>query len=288
MKLNIKDEVSRLKSVIVGIANDRGDMVHENNPKISKHLKQGTLPIESKLIEYVDTLAALIESHDIEVFRPHNIAKQDQIFSRDISFVIDDIMIKSRMKKENRRIELRGIDFIHDQIHSEKILEVSEGSYIEGGDVILHGNFIFVGLSERTNIQGYEFLKSAFPNKEVIPFQLYVTDNPATNILHLDCTFQPVGINSAIIYDDGFVHFPDALYDIFGASNMIRVTQYEMYHMYPNIFSLAPDKVISDVTFGRLNKILKGKSIEVIETNYSEVGKLGGLFRCSTLPLSRA
>jgi N-dimethylarginine dimethylaminohydrolase len=287
MQLNIKDEVSRLESVIIGIADNRGTTVHENNPKIAKHLKQGTLPSKSQLIMYVNSFAELIESQGIEVIRPRDIENQDQIFTRDISFVIDDVMVKSNMKKENRRVELQGIDFIHNQIPQNQILEMPEDSFIEGGDVILHGKYVFVGISERTNWSGYEFLRKSFPQKEVIPFQLCVTENPATNILHLDCAFQPVGLDSAIIYEGGFVYYPEAIYDIFGERNLIKVTQYEMYHMYPNVFSLAPDKVVSDASFVRLNDILRGKSIKVLETNYSEVGKLGGLFRCSTLPLSR-
>lgn len=288
MKLNIKNETSPLQKVVVGIAQDRGNIVFENNPKISKHLMQGTLPDEASLIKYVNSLADLLESQDVEVLRPNNIPDQDQIFARDIAFVISDFIIKSRMKKLNRRGELSGIDYIFDQIEPDKILEAPLDAYIEGGDVILHEKYIFIGLSERTNYKGYEFIKANFPEHETIPFQLYATDNPATNILHLDCTFQPVGDGKAIIYENGFVHEPTALYDIFGEQNFIKVTQYEMYHMYPNIFSLSQDKVVSDTSFVRLNELLKAHGINVLTINYSEVGKLGGLFRCSTMPLYRS
>ncbi len=288
MKLNIKNETSPLQKVVVGIAQDRGNIVYINNPKISKHLQQGTLPGEASLIKYVDSLADFLETQYVEVLRPQNIPNQDQIFARDIAFVIDDIIIKSQMKKSNRRVELLGIDHIFNQIEQDKILEAPVDAFIEGGDVIVHDNYVFVGLSGRTNYKGYEFIKSNFPNKEVIPLQLYITENPATNILHLDCTFQPVGDGKAIIYENGFVHEPTAIYDIFGDENLIKVTQFEMYHMYPNIFSVSTEKIISDITFVRLNDLLTAKGIEVLTINYSEVGKLGGLFRCSTLPLYRS
>jgi N-dimethylarginine dimethylaminohydrolase len=57
--------------------------------------------------------------------------------------------------------------------------------------------------------------------------------------------------------------------------------------MYPNIFSISPDEVITDVTFERLNDVLHSKGIKTIPVNYREVSKLGGLFRCSTMPLIR-
>jgi len=273
--------------VLVGIANDRGNIVHENNPKISKYLQQGKIPSESTLVGQVDNFSNLLEEQGVKVFRPKNIPNQDQIFTRDISFVIDDKIIKSKMKKENRKVEQEGIDFVFDKIYDECLLTPPDNAYIEGGDVIVHKNYIFVGLSSRTNHTGYEFLRSSFPKYEVIPFQLFATDNPATNILHLDCALQTFGGKYALIYEDGFVHYPDSIIDIIGDSNLVKVTQYEMYHMNPNIFSIAPDKIVSDKSFKRINQIFYSLGIQTIEIDYQEVSKLGGLFRCSTLPLIR-
>lgn len=285
--LNINSETARLKTVVIGIANDRGDKVHENNPKISKHLKQGTFPPESVLIEQVDRFAETISNLGVEVLRPENVKEQDQIFTRDIGFAIGDKFVLSNMKKTNRMPEQEGISYLLKQFDPSKIITPPDNSNIEGGDVIVHGNYVFVGLTHRTCYNGLEFIKKNFPDKEVIPFHMYVTDNPATNILHLDCAFQPVGDKYAIIYENGFVHFPDTMHDIFGEHNLIKVTQYEMYHMYPNIFSISPDEVITDVTFERLNDVLHSKGIKTIPVNYREVSKLGGLFRCSTMPLIR-
>ena len=57
--------------------------------------------------------------------------------------------------------------------------------------------------------------------------------------------------------------------------------------MYSNIFSISSNVVVSDIRFSRLNKWLKQKDILVEEINYSQISKMGGLFRCSTLPLIR-
>lgn len=287
LKLNISNETNKLKKVIVGIARDRGHHVHENNPKIVEHKQKGTLPTENVLINQVNGLVHALESQGIEVLRPTNISEQDQIFARDIAFVIDDVLVKSSMKKKNRTVELEGISYIFDNVDPNKLIEPPETANIEGGDVLVHGNYIFVGLGERTNFYGYEFLESHFPEKTVVPFMLNVSDDPYKNILHLDCAFQPVGSKYGIIYNEGFKRFPDALYELFGAKNLIEVTQQEMYDMFPNILSIAPDKVISDIRFSRLNSKLRKKGIEVIEVPYGEVSKFGGLFRCSTCPLER-
>lgn len=287
INLNIKNEFSPLKSVVVGIADDRGNIVHQNNPKISKYLNHGNFPTESELIIQVNNFAQKIEEQGVNVFRPNNIPNQDQIFTRDISFVIDDKIVKSNMKKENRKIELQGIDQVFNQIPEYNILEVPVNATIEGGDVIIHNNYIFVGLSSRTNYYGFEFIKNNFPEFEVIPFQLYVSDNPVSNILHLDCAFQPFGDKYVMLYEDGFIHHPDQIFDIFGEKNIIKVTQFEMYHMNPNIFSINPELIITDKMFERVNKIVNELGIKTIEIDYQKVSRLGGLFRCSTLPLER-
>jgi N-dimethylarginine dimethylaminohydrolase len=287
LKLNVKNETGALRSVIVGIAHDRGEQVHENNPKISEHKAKGTLPSVGMLINQVNGLVHALKENGVEVYRPANLPAQDQIFARDISFVIDDVMVKSSMRKKNRSVELEGIQYIFDRVNQEKLVEPPETAHIEGGDVLVNGDFIYVGIGERTNFSGYEFLEEKFPNKTVIPFLLNVSDDPYENILHLDCAFQPVGDKYAILYEKGFKKRPDAIYDIYGEKNLIHVNQNEMYEMNPNIFSLAPDKLISDIRFVRLNNILRKKGIEVIEIPYGEVSKFGGLFRCSTCPLER-
>ena len=68
---------------------------------------------------------------------------------------------------------------------------------------------------------------------------------------------------------------------------MFYISKDEKNNMYSNIFSISPNVVISDSRFSRLNSWLQQKDIVVEEVNYSEISKMGGLFRCSTLPLIR-
>jgi len=154
--------------------------------------------------------------------------------------------------------------------------------------VLIHGKYIFVGMGERTNQAGVDFLKEQFePDFEVHAFPLVVSDSPMENILHLDCTFQPVGDKYAIFFEDGFAERPSFLIDLFGEENLIRVTAREMYDMFPNVFSIAPNTVVVDSDFKRLINELESRGLTVVPVEYREVSKLGGLLRCSTLPLRR-
>ena len=100
----------------------------------------------------------------------------------------------------------------------------------------------------------------------------------------------PVGEDKAIIYKRGFMNPRDAdhLIEIFGADNVFEITTEEMYYMNTNVFSIAPDVVVTEEHFTRLNRHLREKWGMTVETvPYREISKMGGLLRCSTLPLRR-
>ena len=61
-----------------------------------------------------------------------------------------------------------------------------------------------------------------------------------------------------------------------------------MYWMSPNVFSISPEVVVSEKNFMRLNNHLENVwGIKVEPINYRNISKMGGLLRCSTMPLVR-
>lgn len=159
---------------------------------------------------------------------------------------------------------------------------------------------IFVGYSEaedfarysvsRTNKEGVDFLRQQFPNRQVHAFELNKSDDDArNNALHLDCCFQPIGTNQAILYRGGFKNQQDVdfLFDYFGPENIIEIDQEEMYNMYSNIFSISPEVIISCHSFARLNDELEKRGFTVEKIDYEEIAKMEGLLRCSTMPIIR-
>lgn len=284
--LFVQNETGQLKTVVLGIAHDQGEEL-EINPVSKHHKKNGTYPTEKALIAELQTVEKALLQEGIEVLRPKNLPKTEQIFTRDIGFVIDDKFIISNMREPVRQPEIEGIEWILHEIGQDCIIKVPEEATIEGGDVILCNDQVFVGISKRTNWAGFEFLRSQFPGKQFHPIELKVTDDHKTNVLHLDCVFQPVGEKHAIIYPDGFANTPGPIYDLFNQEHRIEVTQEQMNQMYPNIFSIAPDKVLVERSFTALIKQLEEVGIECIPVSYAETSKLSGLLRCSTLPLLR-
>ncbi|WP_088125080.1 dimethylarginine dimethylaminohydrolase family protein [Roseivirga misakiensis] len=286
MKLNIRNETHPLRAVILGIADDMGPAL-DINPVSKFHMDNGSYPTEAIIKEELLTVQQALESEGIKVYRPENIPNTEQIFVRDIGFVIDETFVVANMKEPVRQKEIKGIETLLDEINPESILRLPKDATIEGGDVVLYNDHIFVGISKRTNNAGFEFIRQAFPHKKVHALPLVVNDDPATNILHLDCAFQPVGTSSAILYEEGFLTTPEIIHELFQPNELIHVNREEKQRMFPNIFSIAPDLVLVEEQFTELIEALQKRGIRSIKTRYSETSKLSGLLRCSTLPLFR-
>lgn len=302
MQLNVKNETSRLRAVVLGTADSNGPAPTAEeayDPKSLEHILAGTYPKNEDMIFEMEAVASVFKKYDVEVFRPKVIADYNQIFARDIAFVIDDIFVKANILPEREK-ELDAIQYIIDQIDPKRVVRPPEEAHIEGGDVMLWNDYIFIGtykgsdyadyITARTNMAGVEFIKSLFPHKTVKEFDLVKSKiEPRDNALHLDCCFQPVGVDKGIIYKQGFREEADYMYlvNLFGKENLFHITREEMYHMNSNIFSIAPDVVISEQNFTRLNTWLRQNGFTVEEVPYAEISKQEGLLRCSTLPLIR-
>ena len=302
MKLHVNNETARLKTVILGIAKSSGGIptiTDAYDPKSIENIKAGTYPQEKDMIMEMNAFNTVLKKYDVEVYRPEMIADCNQIFTRDIGFVIGDTFVKSNILP-NREKEIRAIQYIIDQMNVDKVVQPPEEVHVEGGDVMLHNEYIFVGtykgadypdiITARTNMEAVNFLKKLFPNKIVKEFDLNKSNTePRDNALHLDCCFQPVGENKAIIYKGGFKEAADYqfLINLFGKDNVFEITREEMYNMNSNVFSIAPNVVVSEQNFTRLNTWLREQGITVEEIPYAEISKQEGLLRCSTLPLYR-
>ena len=302
MKIKVRNETARLKAVLVGIADDFGgtpNMEDCYDPKSRLHVKAGTFPTNIACVKEMDALVSIFEKYDVKVFRPQNIKGLNQIFSRDISFVISDKLVIPNII-EDRIKEADAISDVINKIAPEDIIRMPLITRAEGGDVMPCNEYIFVGYSEREDFEKYivartnrsalDFLTLTFPNKIVKGFELNKSDNePRENALHLDCCFQPIGKNMAIIYKGGFKHSVDTdfLVNYFGEENIIEVSKEEMYNMNSNILSISEDIIISEKGFIRLNAELRKRGFTVEEVPYAEIAKMEGLLRCSTMPLIR-
>ena len=300
--LKINNEFGALSNVILGVAYSFGGTPKIDecyDPKSRENVLNGTFPNEKNLIAELNSFLKILKKYNVNVIRPETIENYNQIFTRDIAFVIDDKIVVSGIIDERKK-EIDGIEKVFSKIFSDKIITLSNDARIEGGDVILDGENIYIGYSKeddfnkykvaRTNEKAINEIKILFPNKNIFSFELNKSDLSARdNALHLDCCFQPIGKNKAIIYEGGFKNYDDVLFitEKFGNDNLIRISREEMYNMNSNIFSISENVIVSENGFKRLNRLLSEQGFIVEEIKFSEIAKMEGLLRCTTLPLQR-
>ena len=304
MHLNVKNETSTLRAVVLGQPGSIGGIPSIDktfDAKSYESLVNGVYPTEEAIYKEMNAFEKVLDKYNVQVFRPSTLANCNQVFARDVAFVIDDKIINSNIIP-NREDEKEAYEVVYDLIPYNKIYNLPEKAHVEGGDVVLLNDSVFVGIytkadypqlkTARTNQYAFDFLKEIIPEKTFIPLELKKHNtNPRQGVLHLDCTFMPVSCNKVILYKDGFSNEKDyhMLVELFGKCNVFEITQEEMYNMNANVFSISPSVVVSEQRFARLNDHMENQwGLTVERIPYFEISKMGGLLRCSTLPLVRS
>jgi len=301
ININIENEYSKLKTVILGIAHDLGVPPTESDaydPRSLYHIKNNSYPIEDDLLRELDNFYNKLLKHNVDVIRPSNINNCNQIFARDLGFVISNLFFLSNIVP-NRQDELKGINDTLNNL-DVGVIKLPEFMHIEGGDVIVHNDKVFIGtyteddysslITARTNYSSIDYLKNMITSKEIIPLELNKSNTDIyKNTLHLDCCFQTISNDKAIICPDGFKNKKDVEYLInyFGQKNTFIATSEETFELTSNVLVISPDVIVTRLKSDRLNSWLENIGVLVEKVNYSNVSKMSGLFRCSTLPLNR-
>ena len=262
MKLNIKNEYSVLKKVLIA-------------PTTQEYINQ-----QKQLIE-------ILNKYNVKIIMAKECKDAKyQMFIRDPFIVIGEKIIICSMKEDFRKKEVNAIDGLLKTIDDSKKIKLKENIIIEGGDVIIHNGVIFVGQNgNRTNKEGLDFLKRTFPQYKVISLNMI---NPNNNMpwIHLDCLFNPINFDTAIVYKDGFDKKSfNILKENF--SNLIFLSKEEQDELATNVFNLGNKTVIMQKRHERLIKEIKslGFNVEIMDI-YDTIYETG-YNRCMTCPIER-
>lgn len=282
------NETDPLESVIIG--RWKGYRNVEEYTEIVNEDQQKGLPEAEQLRPEFEALRQVLEQNNIDVRVPEYVGKfvYDQLTPRDIAVVIENKMVLCNMAKKSRRYEAAGIfPLIRDFSGEEPdVLLPPPGCLLEGGDIMVDKGRLLVGISQRTNIMGFEWLQQVFGDQlEVVPLQTK-KPNDGEQVLHLDCTFNPVGEHSALIYEDGFTSVPEFLKKDY---DWIRVSREEQRELATNVLSISQNNVITrnHPQCKRVTSELRNRGIGVEKIPFNGAPATGGSIRCCTLPLIR-
>ncbi|WNB91245.1 dimethylarginine dimethylaminohydrolase family protein [Bacillus sp. NEB1478] len=273
--MNCDSEYGQLKKVIV--CEPRFMKIDEVINETQRHFAKDNINME-RAMEQHQQFVQTLKDNGIDVYKlPPREKFPEQVFTRDIGFTIGDTVFVSRMGSTIRDGEEKVLRswLLEHQIN----LSLIEGDRIEGGDVIIHGRRVYIGVSGRTTEATIKELQNQIPNMDVIP----VPFNPI--FLHLDCVFNILSETEALVYADAFEE--ETLKLLASHFHLIEVNKKEQFTMGTNVLSIGNKKIISLPCNKSVNAALRERGYQVIEVDISEIIKSGGSFRCCSMPLYR-
>jgi glycine amidinotransferase len=259
------------------------------------------------MLEQLESFVDILQRRGVTVHRPRPASKSElnylseigrgicQLFPRDPVLVIGDTVIETALREPVRRRERFSIrDALAPNLEKRDYRYVSmpepeppksatdygPGPFLEGGDVVLNGYEIYVGLSgHASNRAGLNWLRRFLGGQyRVTPIGI----NPALE--HLDCVLSLPKPGLAVICREAIVgDLPDSL----RGWDVIEVSIEEAKALAANGLILDKNTYICGDNQPRLAEALTKHGLEVITVAFDAVTRWSGGMRCAHHPLVR-
>jgi len=194
----------------------------------------------------------------------------DGVFVEDAAVVLDEFAVITRPGAVSRRAETASVAEALRRYH--RLERIAEPATLDGGDVLVSGRTLFVGLTARTSVAGAAELA-----RIAVPAGYTVRTVPVTGCLHLKSAvtevcdrtllINPAWVDPALFEDYRLIPI-DALEPF--AANALRIGAAILY----------------PAEFSRNAKRLRAEGFEVREVEASELAKAEGGVTCCSLLLT--
>lgn len=191
----------------------------------------------------------------------------DSVFVEDTAFILPEVAVITRPGADSRKPEIETI--IPALSPYRPLLHVSEPASVDGGDVLVVGKNIFVGLSTRSNMQAVDQLGRLLDNHG-----FNVRGVEMTDCLHLKTAVTRVDDQTLLINKN----WVDPA--IFSAHALIDVDASE-----PFAANCLPvrGKIIYPTAFPKTQKRLEKMGYEIANVDLAELAKAEGAVTCCSL-----
>jgi dihydropteroate synthase len=191
----------------------------------------------------------------------------DSVFVEDTAIVLDELVVLTRPGVESRLAEVEAIEPEIARIR-RKIVRIEPPATLEGGDVMRVGRALFVGLSTRTNWEGFTALREL-----VKPHGYHLYPIMLFDCLHLKTGCTALN-NHTILANPDFVDM-----DSFGCE-VLLVDEAEPFAA--NVLRVGNSLCVSN-KFPRTARMLAERGFDVRKVNVSEFAKAEGGLTCMSL-----
>jgi N-dimethylarginine dimethylaminohydrolase len=289
IRVNVPSEFATLRKVVMCLANPMSVFSFLRHggfdiPAVYQlwHNKWAIIHNHQRVREQQRAFIKVMETDGVEVLFAEAVPDcLTQHYTRDIGFAIDDTFFVANPRRRSRQREIEGLRNLLPCF--SRVVRLESGT-IEGGDVMVDEQYVIIGLGEETNNEGIDCLRRKF--KELrIDREVITLEFAHRGIIHLDTRFNIPSKGIGLIHPKSFK--PKSLKWLESHFDLIEATDDETANLEINTFSLSPRKVFMRERSHRLASLLEPRGIEPILLDFSEVTKLPGSFRCTTLPIER-
>ena len=276
MQMQVIDDYSTLEEVIIALAHVVPDQHNEftlAGDANGFHNKDDVWD-KQKMIGQQREFINVLESYGVTIKYAKRLpGSPHQIYTRDVGFVYG----KRFFFNLNRQLKVRQMEYskVRDLFNGLERVEIKSGK-LEGGDVIVDRDIVYIGISDRTCMDAIQELSKHIPVKS-----LYLGDN----VMHLDTRMTILPNRDLLIYPDAFQE--DDLQYLRSKFDFIEVTREEADTLATNVFVINPTTIVSHSLHTRIHQQLLNRGYRVEVIDYSEPITLLGSFRCTTLPVGR-
>lgn len=193
----------------------------------------------------------------------------DAVFVEDTALVLDEVAVITRPGAESRRGETRSVATALAPLRPLRF--VAPPGTLDGGDVLVLGRDVFVGLSSRSDAAAIAQL-----GEWLAPYGYAVRGVPVSGALHLKSAVTSLG-GGALLANPAWVDTA-----VFGAQAVVHVDPGEPHAA--NALAIG-DQVILPAAFTRTAERVRALGRTVLPVDITEVGKAEGGVTCCSLVL---
>lgn len=215
--------------------------------------------------EYIEALKKC--GVEVEILEAND-TLADSCFVEDVAVCTKKFALITNLGAVSRKSETKGIKEVLAKYY-KNIEEIQAPATLEGGDVMMVGEHFYIGLSDRTNLQGatqfIKILEKYGMSGSVVKMQ---------EMLHLKTGLSYLENNILLITSE-FVNMSE-----FDSFEKIRVDMDEAY--CANCIRVN-EYVIVPKNFPKTKKLIESKGLKTIEVDTSEFMKIDGGLSCLSL-----
>ena len=235
-----------------------------------------------------EAFCVLLEEVGAEVvLARHDAGNPDAIYSYDPVLVGDAGVVVLRPGKEGRRREPGGVAAALSDAGVPVAHELAAPALVEGGDTVwLDERTLLAGHGYRTNGAGIDALATAFPDVEVIRFDLPHWSG-AGEVMHLMSLVSPLDADLALVYPR---LAPVRLLELLAERGIhtIEVPDDEFESMGANVLALGPRRALALEGNDETRRRLERAGVDVVTYRGDEISRKGdGGPTCLTRPVLR-